>query len=270
MPLIDQLAGTSWLDIAGRLVSVAVILLLALIVLALVGRVRRRMIRRVEGLDRLDPARQRTLTVAALVASTSRYVVWGIAIVTILGQLGVDIAPILAGAGVAGLAVGFGAQTLVKDVIAGAFLLFDDTLHVGDQITHAGHTGEVEYVGLRLVKIRTFDGELVMIPAGELRTFGNKSVGYSRAIVNVPVPADGDVESTMSTLAAVAAEWAAIPENRVLMLDDAPDVQGLVTVADAPSARVSVRVRAGAGGRAERELRRLIARRLRDVGHAGA
>jgi hypothetical protein len=192
MPFLNRLADAEWIDLAGRLLSVAVVLALALVVLGLVGRIRRRMVRRVDDLPSLDPGRQRALTVAALLQSTARYVVWGIATVMILGQLGMDIAPILAGAGVAGLAVGFGAQTLVKDVIAGVFLLFDNTLHVGDQITHAGHTGEVEYIGLRLVKIRTFDGELVMIPAGELRTFGNRSVGYSRAIVNVPIPAGED------------------------------------------------------------------------------
>jgi moderate conductance mechanosensitive channel len=262
MPFLNRLADAEWIDLAGRLLSVAVVLALALVVLGLVGRIRRRMVRRVDDLPSLDPGRQRALTVAALLQSTARYVVWGIATVMILGQLGMDIAPILAGAGVAGLAVGFGAQTLVKDVIAGVFLLFDNTLHVGDQITHAGHTGEVEYIGLRLVKIRTFDGELVMIPAGELRTFGNRSVGYSRAIVNVPIPAGEDVEAVIESLEAAAAEWAGRPENAGLLLDDAPEVQGVITVGDAPMARVVARVRAGAGGRAERDLRRLLARRL--------
>jgi small conductance mechanosensitive channel len=262
--ILDTLDDTAWLELAGRLLLVGVIILLAVAVLALVGRVRRRMVRRVEDLPSLDPARQRTLTVAALISSTARYVTWGIAAIMVLDQLGLDIAPVLAGAGVAGLAVGFGAQTLVKDVIAGVFLLFDDTLHVGDQIAHGAYTGEVEYIGLRLVKIRTFDGELVMIPAGELRTFGNRSVGYARAVVDVPIRAGLDVESVLGTLEEAAAEWAERPENRDVMLD-APDVQGLISVGDQPLARLAVRVRPGTGGRAERDLRRIIARKLGSV-----
>jgi small conductance mechanosensitive channel len=261
MSFLDTLDDTAWLDLAGRLLSVGLIILLALGVLALVGRIRRRMVGRVSSLPSLDPTRQRTLTVAALISSTARYVVWGIAAIMILDQLGLDIAPVLAGAGVAGLAVGFGAQTLVKDVIAGVFLLFDDTLHVGDQITHGAHSGEVEYIGLRLVKIRTFDGELVMIPAGELRTFGNRSVGYARAVVDVPVRAGLSAEAVLDAVGAAAAEWAERPENGDAMLD-APEVQGLVSAGDQLLARVAVRVRPGTGGRTERDLRRIIARRL--------
>src|SRR5699024_9538970 len=123
-----------WTEIVSRLIHVAVILALAAAVLLLVRRLKKKMIARVEALPTLDARRQRTVTVADLLGSTSRYVIWGVAAIMALAELGLDIGPLLAGAGVAGLAVGFGAQTLVKDVISGVFLLFDQSIHVGDVV----------------------------------------------------------------------------------------------------------------------------------------
>ena len=149
------------------------------------------------------------LTLADLLGSVARYVVWTIAGVMVLSDVGFDVGPLLASAGVAGLAVGFGAQTLVKDVISGFFLLFDNTVGSGDLITFNGHTATVEYVGLRLIKARTFDGELMMIPAGELRVFGNKSLGFARVIVTVGLSYEQDAAEALRVLGEVAEEWAA-------------------------------------------------------------
>jgi small conductance mechanosensitive channel len=256
-----------WLDIAARALRVAAIVGLALLTLAVLRRLRMRAVRRVRELPANDARRQRTLTLAGLFGSTSRYVVWGIAAIMVLSEIGLNVGPLLAGAGVAGLAIGFGAQTLVKDVISGIFLLFDQTIRVGDLITFGGEAGTVEYIGLRLIKMRKFDGELVMIPAGELRTFGNKSVGFARAIVEVGLSYEADVEEVLNTLEEVATEWASDDVNRSIMLDERPEVQAIMALGDsAVTARVVVQVVPGEQFQVERALRRLVKRRFDERG----
>ncbi len=256
-----------WYGLGMRALRVALVLALALAVLGVVGRLKRRWVHRVEDLPTLDKKRQRVLTVADLVGSVAKYVVWGVATIMILSELGLNVGPLLAGAGIAGLAIGFGAQTLVKDVISGLFLLFDDTIGVGDLITHGGEAGTVEYVGLRLIKVRKFDGELLMIPAGELRTFGNKSIGFARVIVPVGLSYEQNVDTVLEALEAVAAEWAAREEVRAILLEEAPQVQALLDLGDsAVTARIVVQVVPGEQFAAERELRRLIKLRFDERG----
>jgi small conductance mechanosensitive channel len=205
--------------------------------------------------------------VADLLGSVSKYVVWGIATIMLLEAVGFDIGPLLAGAGIAGLALGFGAQTLVKDVISGLFLLFDNTIGVGDLIRFNQDEGEVEYVGLRLIKVRKFNGELLMIPAGELRVFGNRSIGFARAIVDVGLSYEQDVNEALKALEEVAREWAGTDPARAAMIEEAPQVQAVTSLGDsAVTARVVVKTRPGAQFQAERDLRRLIKARFDEMG----
>lgn len=258
-----------WYSAVFRLVRVAFIVLLAVAVLAAVRQVRRRWVRRVDTLAPLDPRRQRTLTVSGLVGSAARYGVWGVGGIMALNELGFNVGPLLASAGVAGLAIGFGAQTMVKDVISGVFLLFDQTIQVGDTVRIGADEGVVEYIGLRLIKVRKFDGELMMIPAGELRTFGNKSVGYVRVIVDVGLPYEQDVDESLTALNAIAQEWAAQEQARAVMLEERPEVQAVMALGDvAVTARVVVQVRPGEQAAAERTLRRLIKKRFYERGLA--
>ena len=263
----DVLQTDFWLGVGLRAGRIAMIVLLAMFVLGIAVRLKRRWIRRVQDLPTLDKKRQRVLTVADLIGSITRYVVWGIATIMILGELSLDVGPLLAGAGIAGLAIGFGAQTLVKDVISGIFLLFDDTIGIGDLITFNGEAGTVEYIGLRLIKVRKFDGELMMIPAGELRTFGNKSIGYARMIVPVGLSYEQNVNEALDALAEVAREWAATEEAQRILLEDEPQVQAVMDLGDsAVTARIVVQVIPGEQFQAERELRRLIKQRFDERG----
>jgi small conductance mechanosensitive channel len=256
-----------WYGIGARAVRVAFVLFLALLVLAVVRRLKRRWVRRVQDRPTTDKRRQRVLTVADLVGSVARYVVWGVATIMLLAEIGLDVGPLLAGAGIAGLAIGFGAQTLVKDVISGLFLLFDDTIGVGDLIRFGDDAGVVEYVGLRLIKVRKFDGELLMIPAGELRVFGNKSIGFARVIVNVGLSYEEDVNRALGALEEVAREWAQTDEAKRIMLEEAPEVQAVMDLGDsAVTARVVVQVIPGEQFQAERDLRRLVKKRFDEMG----
>jgi small conductance mechanosensitive channel len=267
--LIDLLLqlGTpqAWLDSPGLqvlllgAVRIVIILALAALVLALVRRGTERWIATVADRPATDPKRQRAVTLGTLLRSTAGYVVWAIAGIMVLSEVGLDIGALIATAGIAGLAVGVGAQTLVKDVIGGIFLLFDDILHVGDLVTIDGHTGTIEEIGVRLIKLRTFDGELVMIPAGEVRTFGNKSVQWARAIVPVGLSYEQDVDAILPVMERVANEWVAAHEE--IVLDETPQVQGLMDFGDSSvTARVVVRVKPGEQYAAERELRQRLKR----------
>ncbi len=240
-------------------VQIIVILGLAVLLLALVRRGTQQWIARVEDLPPSDPKRQRVVTLGNLLQSVAGYTVWVVAGIMILSEVGIDIGALIATAGIAGLAIGFGAQTLVKDVIGGVFLLFDDILHVGDLVTISGHTGTVEEIGVRLIKLRKFDGELVMIPAGEVRTFGNKSVEWARAIVPIGLSYNQNIDAIIPVIEEVVNDWAA--EHEDILLEESPQVQGLMDFGDSSvTARVSVRVKPGEQYAAERNLRTRLKR----------
>ncbi|MGB3542714.1 mechanosensitive ion channel family protein [Rubrivirga sp.] len=256
-----------WLGLGQTLIQFGVVVGLALLAIWLVKRIKKRWVASVEDDPATDKRRQRVLTTADILGSLARYVIWTIAAFTVLEVVGIPVGPLLAGAGIAGLAIGFGAQTLVRDVISGFFLLFDDTLGSGDLIRIGDEVGTVEYVGLRLIKVRKFDGELLMIPAGELRTFGNKSIGYARVVVNVGLSYEQDATQALRVLEDVAAEWAESEGAQAIMVEDAPQVQGLLELGDsAVTARVIVQVKPGEQFAADREIRSLIKTRFDERG----
>jgi small conductance mechanosensitive channel len=254
-----------WRPFLGGAVRIAAILGVAILLLRAVKRLKSRWISSVEDLETSDPHRQHTETIGSLIDSAAQYIVWPVAAIMALSELGVDVGALLATAGVAGIAIGVGAQTLVKDVINGIFLLFDDLIHVGDIVTVGGTTGTVEEIGVRLIKIRTFDGELVMVPAGEIRTFGNKSMHWARVIVPVGLSYEQDVDAILPIMEQVAQSW--VDENRSIVLEEAPQVQGLLDFGDsAVTARVVVQVEPGEQWAAERDLRQRLKRAFDEQG----
>ncbi len=195
-------------------------------------------------------------TIAPLLKSVIKYCTIFVAGVLVMRALGVDPTPIIAGAGVVGLAVGFGAQTLVKDVIAGFFLLFEGLIAVGDVITIGSSGGAVEEVGLRVTKYRTASGELWVIPNGEIRAFGNFNRQWTRAIVPIRVAYEQDVGKAMRVLEEIGKAWAA--ERRDIVLEP-PQVQGILSFDDSAIAlQLVIKVRPLQKWTAEWELRRRI------------
>lgn len=238
---------------------ILVILAFGIVLLRVVQRGAERWMSRFDSLDAGDPQRQRAATLSNLIQSSAKYVIWPIVTIMVLSELGLDVGALIATAGVAGLAIGFGAQTLVKDVIGGVFLLFDDVIRVGDLVNIGSTIGTVEEIGVRLIKVRKFDGELVMIPAGEVRTFGNKSRGWARVIVPVGLSYDQDVDSILPIMQDVAQQWA--DDHKDILLEDEPLVQGLMDFGDSSvTARVVVQVKPGEQYAAERELRHRLKR----------
>jgi len=139
---------------------------------------------------------------------------------TILSELGVDIAPLLAGAGVVGLAIGFGAQTLVKDVITGAFILFEDTVNVGDGVTINGISGAVEAISIRTIRIRDGDGTLHTIPFGQVGAVSNMTKDYSYFSTDVGVGYQEDIDKVIASLRQVFGDLNGDPAYRPYILGD--------------------------------------------------
>ena len=238
-------------------VSIVAIFFFAWTAIKFIDRITASWLSRYNARPVLDPSRQRAATLSNLFSSAIRYIAWPMAIIMSLSELGLDVGALIATAGVAGLAVGFGAQTLVRDVISGIFLLFDDSIHIGDLIRVGDETGTVEFIGVRLIKIRKYNGELLMVPSGELRMFANGSIGFARAIVVVGLAYEQDLEAILPVVHDIADKWAA--ENAEFMLEPKPTVHAITELGDSQvSIRIVIQVTPGQQFELERVLRRAI------------
>ncbi|NMA96190.1 MAG: mechanosensitive ion channel family protein [Clostridiales bacterium] len=174
-------------------------------------------------------------TLETLSKSILHYTVYFIAILTALPEFGIRTESILATAGIGGLALGFGAQSLVKDVITGFFILFEDQYAVGDFVLIDEITGTVEEIGLRITKVRGFKGDLNVIPNGRVERVTNYSRGNSLAIVDVDIAYRSDIEKASKVMQNVADRYARQNEDIV----EPPNVLGVVNLA---STGVSIRL----------------------------
>jgi moderate conductance mechanosensitive channel len=150
---------------------------------------------------------QRIEALATVLRSIVSFVVWLIASLLVLGELGVNLGPLLAGAGILGVAIGFGSQTLVRDFLSGFFILVEDQFGVGDIVdVETGISGVVEAVSLRTTRLRSVDGTVWHVPNGEIRRVGNMSQHWSRALLDVEVAYATDLEHARAVIKRVADE----------------------------------------------------------------
>ena len=256
-----------WLEALATLGRLALLLVLVVGTIRLVDALSARWTGRFEELPASHPRRQRASTISNLLSSAARYLLWPLAAIIVLSEVGIDVAALVATAGIAGLAIGFGAQTLVQDVISGIFLLFDDTIHVGDLVNINGQMGTVEHIGVRLIKVRRVNGELMMVPCGELRIFGNLSIDYARAIVPVNLAYGQDTEAILEIMQGVADRWAAKNEEIIVNLEEDPTVQALTALNESSvTARIMVALRPGEQWAAERALRLRLKEAFEEAG----
>jgi len=254
-----------WETVAIVFLKILAILVLAWVLIRVVDRTVRMWNGRFAELPTYDHGRQRAMTIGTLILSSTKYVVWALSIIMILDEVQIDVGALIATAGVAGIAIGFGAQSLVKDVIAGVLLLFDDSIHVGNIVKVGTEEGIVEDIGVRIIKVRRLSGELIMIPAGELRIFGNKSVDFMRAVVVVGLSYGQETEPIMEVMNQVLMDWA--KDNPDILLDEEPMVHAITEFADSSvNARMVAKVLPGTQFDAERELRRRLKRAFDEKG----
>lgn len=207
-------------------------------------------------------AAARARTIAVVLRSICSGVIWIFAAIYVLGALGLDLGPLLAGAGVAGVALGFGAQSLVKDFLSGIFMLIEDQYGVGDVVDLGEASGSVEQVTLRVTRLRDQNGTVWHVPNGQILRVGNKSQQWARAVVDVQVAPGADLERAAEVIQTAAEEVWGRDDARPDVLER-PEVLGIEYLGpDAATIRVQGKTRPGAQWRVSRLLRVRIAESL--------
>lgn len=197
----------------------------------------------------------RARTVGALLGSIATFVIFSIAAVVVLGAAGLDLTPLIASAGVVGVAVGFGAQSLIKDFLTGVFMIMEDQYGVGDVVDAGQATGTVVDVGLRVTKLRDDNGVLWYVPNGSILRIGNKSQGWAVANVEVPVAYSEDLDRVRELLRTTAETLAADPEKGVDILAEPATCSVESMTPDAVLLRVQLRTQPLRQNDVARELR---------------
>ncbi|WP_395570732.1 mechanosensitive ion channel family protein [Streptomyces sp. BK79] len=210
--------------------------------------------------------RQRSEAIGSVLRSVASFLILGTAALMVLGTFQINLAPLLASAGVAGVAIGFGARNLVTDFLSGVFMILEDQYGVGDSIDAGVASGEVIEVGLRVTKLRGDNGEIWYVRNGEVKRIGNLSQGWSTAGVDVTVRSDEDLEKVRETIAGVG-ERMSKEEPWNEMLWGPIEVLGLDSVLlDSMVVRVSAKTMPGKSLTVERELRWRIKRAFDSAG----
>ena len=203
---------------------------------------------------------QRSATVGALLGSAASFAVWSVAGLMVLGELGIDLAPLLAGAGIVGIAIGFGAQNLVRDFLSGIFMLIEDQYGVGDVIDAGPASGIVEGVSLRTTRLRDVEGNVWHIPNGQIERVSNKSQEWSRALLDIQVSYQTGTERAAAVIKQVADHMWQDPEWSEDILVE-PEVWGVEDLGpDGVTIRLVVKTKALSQWKVGRELRARIKR----------
>ncbi|NUP03090.1 MAG: mechanosensitive ion channel family protein [Nonomuraea sp.] len=253
-PLVEWLKNISWAPswapLLASLITILLILVLGFVVRNISHRVIGKVVNRAaaggaltnrfrrgaatDGIDALlhERRKQRAETMGSVLKHVASIVILGTAVLTVLDRLTIPIAPLLTSVGILGVAIGFGAQELVKDFIAGMFMLLEDQYGVGDVIDAGAAVGTVEAVTLRVTRLRDADGRVWYVRNGTITRVGNESQGWSRAYFDVPVAYDADITAVRAALENVAEEIWADPEYRESVIVEQPQVYGVEQLSD--------------------------------------
>ncbi|PRW64538.1 mechanosensitive ion channel protein MscS [Actinopolyspora mortivallis] len=203
---------------------------------------------------------QRARTLGSVLKSVVSFVIFGFAAIYVLQEFGVDLAPLIASAGVVGVALGFGAQNLVRDFLSGMFMMVEDQYGVGDWVDLGEATGTVETVGLRVTTLRDVNGTVWYVRNGEILRVGNSSQGYAVAVVDLPIAHSSDIRRAQEVAESVAAAAAQRePLSRDVLTP--PEMLGINQItSDTITLRLTAKVRPGQQWAVQRLLRAEIKR----------
>ncbi len=255
--------GTELAEVRVHGVRVAIILLLAVGGWQLIRLIARRIVAHSDDHDdtRMTMTEKRAHTVSQLLRSVGGVILGALTIIMVLNEF-INVAPLLGASAILGLAISFGAQSLVKDWISGFFILTENQFAVGDVIDVGGKSGAVERMTLRVVMLRDLDGTLHIVPNGQIAVVSNRTRGWSRAVVDVGVAYDTDVDRALEILRDEARRFGD-DTTWIGRLDGAPDVMGIQSLGDnAIVIRVLLRTQPGSQWEAGREFRLRVKRRL--------
>ncbi len=252
-----------WADVLRPLSHILLIWLLAWLVLRALHRALRALRRHIEHRQEREPGALHDFRRLETLSSVFRYAagiaVGGMAAMLTLGEIGISVTPILATAGVAGIAVGFGAQSLVKDFFTGLFLLLENQVSEGDVIEAAGKSGRVERVTLRHIRMRDYDGSVHFIPNSMITTVTNRSREYAYAVIDLAVGRHEDLQRIFGLMREAHAAMRADAVYGGMLLGDI-DIAGVEKVEDAA---VTVRCRLKAMPAKQWDVRREFLRRMK-------
>lgn len=283
--LVGMFQNATWAPLVASLITIVLILVLAIVLRKVAHRVITRVVNRAatggsitsrfrknavpDSIDALlhERRKQRAETMGSVLKHVASIVILGTAVLTVLDRLTIPIAPLLTSVGILGVAIGFGAQELVKDFIAGMFMLLEDQYGVGDVIDAGAAVGTVEAVTLRVTRLRDVDGRVWYVRNGTITRVGNESQGWSRAFMDVPVAYDADIMSVRVLLEHVAEEIWADGEFRETKIVEQPQVYGVEQMSDSSLVfRISAKTLPSAQAEVSRELRYRVKSALDSAG----
>lgn len=208
----------------------------------------------------------RANTLVQLSNSMTTAATFGLTLLLVLDQLGVNLAPLLAGASVAGIAIGFGAQAFVKDLFAGISVLAEDQYGVGDVIDFGESSGVVESITLKSTRVRALDGTLWHIPNGEISRVANKTQGWSRAILDVSVSYSSDIEDVIEKIQKILDDFSNDPKVSSKLISS-PEIWGVENLGDnSVDIRIAIKVLPGEHWQLMRDLRLILKQRFDSLG----
>jgi moderate conductance mechanosensitive channel len=208
----------TWLLTSG--IRLVFLLAGAYLLLRMIRLLTDRFNRMLQGFTHSVERQKRAQTLSQIVRAVATTVLFVLTTMFVLEEVGLNIAPLLTAAGIGGLAIGFGAQNLVRDVITGFFLLLEDQIRVGDVVKVGDKTGLVEKLGLRVLILRDFDGSVHMIPNGTIATVTNLTKDYSYAVLHIGVSYRVEVDEAVAVLAQVGADLRGDPQFATDLLED--------------------------------------------------
>ncbi len=216
--------------------------------------------------EQSERARQRTVTLGAVLRSVATGVIYILAALLVLGELDISLGPLLAGAGIAGIAFGFGAQSLVKDFLAGIFIVIEDQYGVGDVVDLGEATGTVEEVSLRTTRLRDVHGTLWVVPNGEIQRVANMSQLWARVVLDVEVAYDTDLDLASNVIKRVADEiWREGADDATII--EEPEVWGIESFGpSAVAIRLAVKTEPAEQFRTARVIRRRLKQAFDEAG----
>jgi len=258
--VLNFFESIDWADLAlksGEVLAKLIGIYIAYIIVKSIGnKIIHKMFEGLENRKEISTTRAKTLQ--TLVLNFFHYALFFIFIVTVFQVFGYNVTALLAGAGVVGLAIGFGAQGLVSDVVTGFFLLLEKQLDVGDYVTTGNYSGIVEAVGLRTTQIRGFDGTLHYVPNRQIVGLSNHSRGNMQALVDISISYNEDLNRVMSILQEACDQFAKETEEVV----EGPDVLG---VQNFGSSDVIIRIIAKTKNMEQWAVERKLRKRLKEV-----
>ncbi|HLR36266.1 MAG TPA: mechanosensitive ion channel family protein [Tissierellales bacterium] len=242
------------LPIIGKIIRIAVIIGLVYIAIKVFNKVIDKSLERRKKI-KFGMDKKKANTLAGILKNIIKYVFYFLGLIAVLDLFGIETSSLIATAGIGGLAIGFGAQSLVKDIITGFFIVFEEQFNVGDYVQIGEYEGIVEEIGLRVTKIRDFSGELHIIPNSNIIVVTNKTTGAMRALVEVSIPYNEDINKVIKILEEISDEV----RNSSNDIIEGPNVLGISDLGEYNTKlTIIAKTRAMAQWEVEREIRKKI------------